>query len=205
MKSPYVNAVDVAAATAGTRDGLGLALNVAAMLIVFIAFVAMFDAILASVKLRCVLATGYRPGLLSPRWGPRRLVARGKVFGWIFSPAAFLMGVDMDDISKVASLLGQKLAINEHYAYLQMKPMVKNHLMTPRSLRLAAFALTGFANFASVGIQLGGIGAMAPERQHDLRPRRQSGSSSASWRRCSTRRWREFCLRTTTWRWDRGH
>jgi CNT family concentrative nucleoside transporter len=162
-RSPYVNAVDAAAA--GTGDGLRLALNVAAMLIVFIAFVAMFDAILGSIK----------PGLLwlgvpadtLAGW-PDDLSLR-MVFGWLFAPAAFLMGVDSDDALKVGSLLGSKLAINEHFAYLQMKGwLAEPGYMTRRSYRLAAFALTGFANFASVGIQLGGIGAMAPERRHDL-------------------------------------
>ncbi|HEY6167256.1 MAG TPA: nucleoside transporter C-terminal domain-containing protein [Verrucomicrobiae bacterium] len=146
-KSPHVNAIDAAAS--GTADGLRLALNVAAMLIVFIAFVAMFDAILG-------------------------LAVKGlslqKVFGWLFSPIAFLMGIESADISKVGSLLGAKLAINEHYAYLVMKGWKASmpDYMTPRSYQLTAFALTGFANFASVGIQLGGIGAMAPERRHDL-------------------------------------
>jgi CNT family concentrative nucleoside transporter len=145
-KSPYVNAIDAAAS--GTSDGLRLALNVAAMLIVFIAFVAMFDAFL---------------GLIDPELSLR------KVFGWCFSPAAFLMGVDPDDVHKVGSLLGSKLAINEHFAYLEMKDSLKvAGFMTPRSYQLTAFALTGFANFASVGIQLGGIGALAPERRHDL-------------------------------------
>ncbi len=162
-KSPYVNAIDAAAS--GTSDGLRLALNVAAMLIVFIAFVAMFDALLGGIK----------PGLL---WlgVPADLLAGwpddlslGMVFGWLFAPAAFLMGVDPADVPNVASLLGSKLAINEHYAYLQMKAMLANPgTMSARSYRLAAFALTGFANFASVGIQLGGIGALAPERRHDL-------------------------------------
>jgi len=145
-KSPYVNGIDAAAS--GTSDGLKLALNVAAMLIVFIAFVAMFDALLAAMV---------------------KDLSLQKVFGWIFSPAAFLMGVGTDDISKVGSLLGAKLSINEHYAYLVMKGWKATpDYMTPRSYQLAAFALTGFANFASVGIQLGGIGAMAPDRRHDL-------------------------------------
>ena len=145
-KSPYVNAIDAAAS--GTTDGLRLALNVGAMLIVFIAFVAMFDAILAL----------FRPDL-----------SLQKVFGWLFSPAAFLMGVESRDVENVGSLLGAKLAINEHYAYLQMKGWKATaDFMTDRSYRLAAFALTGFANFASIGIQLGGIGALAPERRHDL-------------------------------------
>ncbi|HEV8541382.1 MAG TPA: nucleoside transporter C-terminal domain-containing protein [Verrucomicrobiae bacterium] len=144
--SPYVNGIDAIAS--GTTMGLKLALNVAAMLIVFIAFVAMLDA-----------ALGY--------------VAKGlslsKLFSWIFSPAAFLIGVESGDVPKVASLLGAKLAINEHYAYLIMNGWKNTpEFMTARSYALAAFALTGFANFASVGIQLGGIGAIAPERRHDL-------------------------------------
>jgi CNT family concentrative nucleoside transporter len=145
-KSPYVNGIDAAAS--GTTDGLKLALNVAAMLIVFIAFVAMFDAILGKIVPDLTLA---------------------KLFGWIFSPAAFLMGVESADVSKVGTLLGTKLATNEHVAYLLMKGWkVTPEFMTDRSYMLAAFALTGFANFASVGIQLGGIGAMAPERRPDL-------------------------------------
>jgi CNT family concentrative nucleoside transporter len=146
QKSPHVNGID--AATAGTTDGLKLALNVAAMLIVFIAFVAMFDALLGLVV---------------------KDLSLSKLFGWIFSPAAFLMGVEQADVGKVGSLLGAKLAINEHYAYLVMKGWKATpDFMTARSYTLAAFALTGFANFASVGIQLGGIGAIAPERRHAL-------------------------------------
>ena len=145
-KSPYVNGID--AATAGTTTGLQLALNVAAMLIVFIAFVAMGDAIL-----------GYAVKDLS----------LAKLFGWIFAPAAFLMGIEPKDVPHVATLLGAKLSINEHYAYLVMKGWkAVPDFMSARSYTLAAFALTGFANFASVGIQLGGIGALAPERRPDL-------------------------------------
>lgn len=145
-KPPYVNGID--AISAGTSDGLALALNVAAMLIVFIAFVAMFDALLGSVVTGLTLA---------------------KVFGWLFAPAAFLMGVEPADAAKVGSLLGAKLSINEHYAFLVMKGWKATAgYMSDRSYLLAAFALTGFANFASVGIQLGGIGAMAPTRRSDL-------------------------------------
>jgi CNT family concentrative nucleoside transporter len=145
-KSAYVNGIDAAAS--GTTDGLKLALNVAAMLIVFIAFVAMFDAILGHFQEGLKLST---------------------VFGWLFSPAAFLTGVDLKDVTNVGTLLGTKLATNEHVAYLLMKSWKANpDFMTDRSYKLAAFALTGFANFASVGIQLGGIGAMAPDRRHDL-------------------------------------
>jgi CNT family concentrative nucleoside transporter len=145
-KSPYVNGID--AITAGTTDGLKLALNVAAMLIVFIAFVAMFDAILGAISKDLSLA---------------------KLFGWIFSPAAFLMGVEPKDVGHVGTLLGTKLSMNEHVAFLTMKGWkAQPNFMTDRSYLLSAFALTGFANFASVGIQLGGIGAIAPDRRHDL-------------------------------------
>jgi CNT family concentrative nucleoside transporter len=145
-KSPFVNGIDAIAS--GTTDGLKLALNVAAMLIVFIAFVAMADAI---------LGLAFKDLSLS------------KLFGWIFSPAAFLIGVEPKDVSHVGTLLGTKLSMNEHVAFLAMKGwMAAPDFMTPRSYTLTAFALTGFANFSSVGIQLGGIGAIAPERRHDL-------------------------------------
>jgi CNT family concentrative nucleoside transporter len=163
-KSPYVNAIDAAAA--GTTDGLRLALNVAAMLIVFIAFVAMFNALLGAIK----------PGLIGLGVAEETLagwpddLSLGTVFGWLFAPVAHLMGVDLADVHEVARLLGSKLALNEHVAYLEMKDLLhtRRARMSPRSFQLTAFALTGFANFASVGIQLGGIGAMAPDRRHDL-------------------------------------
>jgi CNT family concentrative nucleoside transporter len=162
-KSPYVNAIDAAAS--GTTTGLQLALNVAAMLLVFTALVAMFDALLTGIK--PTLLWAHFPSEWLATW-PDDL-SLSKVFGWGFSPAAFLMGVDIHDATKVGSLLGSKLAVNEHFAYLQMKDYLKiPDYMTERSSRLAAFALTGFANFASVGIQLGGIGALAPGRRHDL-------------------------------------
>src|SRR5207302_10515584 len=123
-KSPYVNAIDAAAS--GTTDGLRLALNVAAMLIVFVAFVAMFDAVLGALGDGLTLSS---------------------IFGWLFAPAAFLMGVDPDDVTKVGQLLGTKLALNEHVAYLEMKAMkaMADPQMSARSYQLAAFALTGFA------------------------------------------------------------
>jgi concentrative nucleoside transporter, CNT family len=162
-KSPYVNAID--AISSGTTVGLQLALNVAAMLIVFIAFVAMVNACLEGIKPSLIWA-GVSGETLA-NW-PDKL-SLSTLFGWAFSPAAFLMGVELDDVGKVGTLLGSKLAMNEHVAYLQMKGWKAiPDFMTPRSYQLAAFALTGFANFASVGIQIGGIGAMAPERRHDL-------------------------------------
>jgi concentrative nucleoside transporter, CNT family len=159
LKSPYVNAIDAAAA--GTSDGLQLALNVAAMLIVFIAFVAMFNGILG------LIDTAYLNNLLG--WNLPASITLQWIFGKMFSPVAFLMGVSIDDIEHVGTLLGIKLAVNEHVAFLTMKDMLAvPGTMSERSYQLAAFALTGFANFSSVGIQLGGIGALAPNRRHDL-------------------------------------
>lgn len=149
VETPYVNVIDAAAA--GVKDGVQLAINVAAMLIAFIAFIALFDIILGSIS----------PGL-----------TLDKIFAVAFSPVAFLLGVPLDDCDKVGNLLGLKLAANEHVAYLKYKDwMTKPELgvtLDPRSKLLAVYALTGFANFASVGIQLGGIGAMAPGRRADL-------------------------------------
>ncbi len=140
------NPIDAAAS--GIKDGLFLALNVAAMLIGFLAFIALFDAILGA----------FSPGL-----------TLGGIFGRVFSPAAFLLGVPPEECNKVGQLLGTKLAANEHVAYLNLKDMqATDAKLSDRAHKLAVYALTGFANFASVGIQLGGIGAMAPERRKDL-------------------------------------
>jgi CNT family concentrative nucleoside transporter len=147
VETPYVNAIDAAAA--GVKDGLWLALNVAAMLIGFIAFIALIDIILG----------GFYTGLKLQT-----------IFGWVFSPVAFLLGVDPSECNQVGALLG--IAANEHVAYLTLTGKVPDsHQFTELSARsklLAVYALTGFANFASVGIQLGGIGAIAPSRRHDL-------------------------------------
>lgn len=149
VETPYVNVIDAAAA--GVKDGMLLAMNVAAMLIAFIAFIALIDIILGGISAGLKLET---------------------IFGWVFSPVAFLIGVDPSECDKVGSLLGIKLAANEHVAYLTLSGKLPGTdgytALSPRSKLLAVYALTGFANFASVGIQLGGIGAMAPGRRADL-------------------------------------
>jgi CNT family concentrative nucleoside transporter len=158
-QSPYSNAIDAAAS--GTGVGLQLAFNVAAMLIVFIAFIAMFDALLGGIK-PLFMKFG-----ATMAWWPDDLSLR-KVFGVLFTPVAMLMGVERADQHTVGGLLGAKLAINEHFAYLEMKHLLPLGGLSDRSARLTAFALTGFANFSSIGIQLGGIGALAPGRRADL-------------------------------------
>lgn len=145
-ETPYVNVIDAAAA--GVKDGLWLAMNVAAMLIGFLAFIALFDAVIEAVQ---------------PGWNLER------IFGTLFAPVAFLLGVEPSETGKVGSLLGIKLAANEHVAFLKLKEWkaIPDYL-SERSQLLAVYALTGFANFASVGIQLGGIGSIAPGRRADL-------------------------------------
>lgn len=143
VERSHVNVIDAAAA--GASDGLMLALNVAAMLIAFLAFIAMFDYVLGRISEGLSLA---------------------RVFGWLFAPVAVLIGVPRADVPAVADLLGTKLVANEFVAYVKLTGEYRD--ISPRAFTLATFALTGFANFASIGIQLGGIGGMAPTRRGDL-------------------------------------
>ena len=163
IEKPYVNVIDAAAG--GVKDGLFLALNVAAMLIAFLAFIALFDAIIGGIK-PMLIGLGISADSLA-NW-PDNLRLQ-TIFGWVFSPAAFLLGVDPSETDKVGSLLGIKLAANEHVAYLQLKDWKQiPGFLSERSQLLAVYALSGFANFSSIGIQLGGIGAMAEGRKSDL-------------------------------------
>jgi CNT family concentrative nucleoside transporter len=140
----HVNVID--AASAGASDGLMLALNVAAMLIAFLALIALADALLGWAWTGLTLA---------------------KVFSVLFSPVAFLMGVPAKDLGAMADLLGTKLVANEFVAFVKLTGEYKG-VVDPRTHILATYALTGFANLGSIGIQLGGIGAMAPTRRGDL-------------------------------------
>lgn len=142
-----VNIIDAAAR--GTGDGLRLALNVAAMLVAFLALIAMVNAALG----------------LIPLWGGQRLSLQW-IFGSVAAPLAWLMGVPWKDCFEIGNLLGTRLVLNELIAYSQLSPLKET--LDPRSFVIATFALCGFANFSSIGIQLGGIGALAPDRKHDL-------------------------------------
>jgi CNT family concentrative nucleoside transporter len=136
-----VNVID--AAGRGTSEGLSLALNVGAMLISFLALIALVNALLGIV------------GLSLPQ-----------IFGWVFSPIAWSMGVPWRDATVVGNLLGTRMALNEFVAYAELGSLKAT--LDPRSFTIATFALCGFANFSSIGIQIGGIGALAPTRRHDL-------------------------------------
>ena len=144
VEKQHSNVID--AASAGASDGTLLAINVAAMLIAFLAFIAMFD---------------YLLGLVNPQ------LSLARIFAFVFAPVAVLMGVPPQDVPAIGDLLGTKLVANEFVAYVKLTSEYRDTL-TPRSYTLATYALTGFANFASIGIQLGGIGAMAPTRRGDL-------------------------------------
>jgi len=136
-----VNIID--AAGRGTSEGLHLALNVGAMLISFLALVAMLNAGLGLVGL-----------------------SMQQILGWGFAPLAWSMGVPWQDATTVGNLLGTRMVLNEFVAYSQLGPL--KEVLDPRSFTIATFALCGFANFSSIGIQIGGIGALAPNRRHDL-------------------------------------
>jgi concentrative nucleoside transporter, CNT family len=144
-ESEHANVIDAAAA--GASQGMQLAINIAAMLI---AFIALFNFLL---------------GLIDPS------LSLQKIFSYVFSPVAVLMGCQGDDVPKMGELLGTKLVLNEFVAFStltsQYKPGTEQG-MSSHAYRLACFALTGFANFASIGIQLGGIGGMAPNRRSEL-------------------------------------
>jgi len=146
----------IEAATQGTTDGLKLALNVAAMLIAFTALVALADAIVAWMG----TLAGY------DHW------SLGLIFGYAFSPIAVCIGVPPEDALRAGELLGLKMATNEFLAYDLMQrwntdPGLAVEL-SARSRIILTYALAGFANFASIGIQIGGIGALVPERRSDL-------------------------------------
>ena len=143
-----VNVLDAAAR--GTSEGLFLMLNVIAMLISFIALIALVNGLF-----------GWIHGFIS--WFP---ISLQTVLGWIFRPIAFVMGVPWHDSGTIGALLGERMVINEFIAYAHLGPLKAT--LDPLSFTIATFALCGFANLSSVGIQIGGIGALAPERKHDL-------------------------------------
>jgi CNT family concentrative nucleoside transporter len=144
VERSHANAMDAVAA--GASDGLVLALNVAAILIVFLAFIALFDYVLGMMRSGLTLSS---------------------IFAVVFSPVAILLGVPSADVPAIADLLGTKLVANEFVAFIKLTTQYDG-VISDRSHVLATYALTGFANFSSVGIQLGGIGGMAPTRRADL-------------------------------------
>jgi CNT family concentrative nucleoside transporter len=139
----------------GTIDGLHLALNVGAMLISFIALIYLVDGIFGGVH-NLLAAHGVA-------WFPS---SAEQILGWLFSPVAWVIGVPWHDCPTIANLLGLRLVTNELVAFQRLGPM--ENMLDPRTYTIATFALCGFANFSSIGIQIGGIGALAPNKRTEL-------------------------------------
>lgn len=144
IERPARNALDAIAT--GVRDGLHLALNIAAMLIAFYALIA-----LANWPLEALLGTTVQ-----------------ELLGWVLSPVAWSLGADWADATEVGSLLGTKIVINEFVGYRSLQEMIASGAIGDRSIKIATFALCGFANFGSIGITLGGLGQLIPERRGEL-------------------------------------
>ena len=145
----------------GATNGMKLAANVAAMLVAFVAIIAMVNAILGLIDL-----------------------SLQQILGWIFSPLAWVMGVPWNEAGIIGSLMGEKLVLTELIAFGDLSELMTTNAISDRSAIIASYALCGFANFASVGIQLGGIGGIAPERRKDLAKlalKAMFGGALASW------------------------
>ena len=148
VEKPGVNLLDAAARGAG--DGLHLALNIAGMLIAFLALIAMANGGLAWLH-------GYLP-LVPP--------SMQKILAFVFAPVAWALGVNWNDCATVGNLLGTRMILNEFVAFVDLGKV--KTILHPRSFKIATFALCGFANLSSIAIQIGGIGALAPSRKSDL-------------------------------------
>lgn len=162
VKTPYTNVID--AVTHGAGDGMKISMNVIAMLIGFLGLIALINFLL--MKIGIVFHLNFS---LTLDW----------IFGKLFSPMAWAMGVPSADVSNVATMLGKKLTINEFVAFSDLtQTMVPNSagvlvkgyqsVISDKALLIVSFAICGFANFSSVGMQIGGIGALVPERRADL-------------------------------------
>jgi concentrative nucleoside transporter, CNT family len=148
IERPGVNVIDAAAHGAG--DGLHLALNIAGMLIAFLALIAMINGGLGWMHLHVT-------------WIPESLQ---QILAFLFAPIAWMLGVSWNDCATIGKLLGTRMVLNEFVAFLDLAKV--KTILQPRSFVIATFALCGFANLSSIAIQIGGIGALAPSRKSDL-------------------------------------
>ncbi len=150
IERPWANVID--AASSGAADGLKLALNVGAMLIAFVALIALID---------------WPLGWIGARVGLEGL-SLNSILGVVCRPLAWLMGVPWAEAAQVGTLIGIKTAVNEFVGYVEMEKMIAAGQLSARAQVIATYALCGFSNFSSIAIQIGGIGGMAPERKSDL-------------------------------------
>jgi len=147
----------------GTIQGVKLAVNVGAMILVFVAFIALINAVLNLIG----HYTGFNESLVSSQNIYTNLSLE-MIFGYLFAPIAWLIGIPFQDILLAGQLLGEKTVANEFIAYESLGKMINNELLQEKTKIMATYFLCGFANFLSIGIQIGGIGAIAPDRRIDL-------------------------------------
>jgi CNT family concentrative nucleoside transporter len=145
----------IGALARGTSEGLGMAINVGAMLIAFLAVIALTNGIMGGIH--------HWLGGHGLTWFPSSLE---QIFGWAFAPVAWVIGVPWRDCVQIGNLLGTRMVLNELVAFSFLGPMKAT--LDPRSFTIATFALCGFANFSSIGMQIGGIGALAPNQKSQL-------------------------------------
>ena len=150
---PRTTANSIDAICRGAGDGFFLSLNICAMLIAFIAIIALANYVFAFAQLHFGVA---HPATLQ------------NIFGWLNAPFAWLMGVPAQDCLTVGQILGERIVLNEFVGYLDLTSHVKELALDPRSFMIATYALCGFANFSSIAIQVGGIGSLAPERRSEM-------------------------------------
>lgn len=158
----------IEAAANGTSDGLQLALNVGAMLIVFIAFIYLFNFLLGQIGTISIFTP---EGMDLNAWLKLKFgqpLSMQLILGLVLQYLAIGIGVPVQDAVQFGSLFGTKVALNEFVAYIGLTDLIKSGALTPKGITMATFALCGFANFSSIGIQLGGISPMAPHRKKDI-------------------------------------
>jgi CNT family concentrative nucleoside transporter len=147
----------------GTTDGLKLAVNVGAMLIAFTALISVLNWMLFKIGDLTTLNS------YIALHTPYKFLSFQLILGYIFAPIAWLIGVPMQDILKVGQLLGEKTILNEFNAYVSFSNMIQNNsIIDPKSILITTYSLSGFANLASIGIQIGGIGLLAPNQRINL-------------------------------------
>jgi concentrative nucleoside transporter, CNT family len=174
-EKPARNLVDAAAL--GATDGLKLALNVAAMLVAFVALLAMIDWCIGAIcGLKAIAPVFAAMGIENP--------TLASIMGWALSPVAWAMGVPWSEAQQVGGLLGTQVIATEFVAYTKLTAAMETGALSPRSAQIVTYALCGFANVASIGIQIGGLSALAPERRSDLAalaPRAMVAGALACW------------------------
>lgn len=150
LSSQHSNVIDAAAN--GASEGLSLALNVGAMLLAFVALVALVNSLI-----------GWVGGLVGMDY-----LSLNWILGRLFAPIAYVMGVPAQDMIAAGDLLGQKVVLNEFVAYANLAPQIQSAALSPKTITILTYALCGFANFSSIAVQIGGIGGLAPERRHEI-------------------------------------